>query len=115
MRCVPQISSKTTLLLSTARPVQRTAKRFLAPHHVKTANAKLASSSKRTDNGNLIEKEVVHRFFFLSCLMFIGVSVTLNLGRCARNDTSEFGMPERKIMQGFDMLTIVHAALTLPA
>ena len=47
--------------------------------------------------------------------MFIGVSVTLNLGRCARNDTSEFGMPERKIMQGFDMLTIVHAALTLPA
>lgn len=42
-------------------------------------------------------------FFFLSCLMFIGVSVTLNLGRCARNDTSEFGMPERKIMQGFDL------------
>ena len=64
VRCVPQISSKTTLLLSTARPVQRTAKRLPAPNHVKAANAKLASSSRRTDNGNLLEKEVVHRFFF---------------------------------------------------
>ena len=103
-RRVPQISSKATLL-STARPVQRIAARLPAPHHIKTANAKLASSSKRTDSGNLLEKEVPP--FFLSCLMFVGVwrrSILAGVLETARANLE--CQKER---------SFVHAALTLPA
>ena len=63
VRCVHQTISRTTLL-STAYHVQKGARHLMAPHHMKTANVKLASSSQKMESGNLIEEKVWLRLDF---------------------------------------------------
>ena len=63
VRCVQRTISRTTLI-SSAYLVQKGAQHLMAPLRTKTANVKLASSSKKMESGHLIEEKVLLRLDF---------------------------------------------------
>ena len=63
VRCVQRTISRTTLL-STACLVQKGARHLMGPLRAKTANVKLANSSKQMESGHLIEEKVWLRLDF---------------------------------------------------
>ena len=76
-RDVQRTISRTTLL-STACLVQKGAQHLMGPPHTKTANVKLASSSKRMESWNLIEQKIWPQLDFCHAwclLVFRGCSI----------------------------------------
>ena len=94
VRCVHRTISRTTLL-STACLVQKGAQHLMVPPHMQVANVKLASSSKRMENWNLIEQKIWPQLDFSHAWCLLVFRWCSILTSPPQNCTSALGMSER--------------------